>query len=41
MKELFKHGINLLKKSWINLFLMEIIYRLIANIIIFPFCKWI
>ena len=41
MKELFKHGIKLLSKSWLNLFLMEIIYRLIANIVLFPFCKWL
>src|SRR5574344_2308050 len=39
MKQKFIYALKLLKKAFFSLFLIEIIYRFVANIIILPFCK--
>ena len=41
MKKNFLYALKLLKNSFYSLFLMEIIYRLLANFIVFPFCKFL
>src|SRR5574344_1671343 len=41
MKKNFLYALKLLENSFYSLFLMEIIYRLLANFIVFPFCKFL